>query len=669
MLQLPPIPQRLQRLSRPLAFSALAFALSAAQFSHAYAPAALAVTALAGPGVSGLFALLGVLGGTLVFFDFQPGLRLLACAILIYSANTAFYDTRFYARPAFRPAAAALAAALVQSVWLLERPLRLTVIFLLSLAAQWAAMHLLQPLWESSAAPEEKRRARLFLLLSLCLAAVPVVSHEGFSLGRALLPLPLLAFTAALSPSSAAAAGLAAGLAADLTATEPEFFFTAATAAAAVLARMAPKRWLSALFYCAGAAGTALLFSADKPEIFLWESLAGAALWLTLPHRAAASAPSSPAVPPALPEPQRRLERSAAAFRDLYDSFFRGTNPPPPENPSVIFDRTAQQVCRKCVLRQDCWHRDYNTTYSAFHDAYPALLRRGQALAQDFPLHFASRCVHMQRFVAVLNGELHAFLLRRQYHKRLSEARQQAQTQYAQLGDLLSDAAAVEVMGGTPMGYGIGSALRPREGCRVCGDQLAVFEVGGTLYLLLSDGMGSGESAHREAAMTVRLLRQFLEAGISPAPALQTLNAAMALRGEEGGGFTTIDLLALQRSSGSATLYKYGAAPSYLKRSGTVTRFTSGSLPAGLQSGDQGPECSRFALPGGSFFVMVSDGIADEGDDEWLQNLLAGWSGTDAEALTRLIMDESRSRKGTADDCAVLTLRLAMSEDGGKTAV
>ena len=61
-------------------------------------------------------------------------------------------------------------------------------------------------------------------------------------------------------------------------------------------------------------------------------------------------------------------------------------------------------------------------------------------------------------------------------------------------------------------------------------------------------------------------MREFLEAGIEPVSALRTLNAALMLRGEEGGGFTTIDLLALQRPTGAGTLYKYGAAPSYLKR-------------------------------------------------------------------------------------------------------
>ena len=163
--------------------------------------------------------------------------------------------------------------------------------------------------------------------------------------------------------------------------------------------------------------------------------------------------------------------------------------------------------------------------------------------------------------------------------------------------------------------------------------------------------------------MTVRLLQQFLSAGIAPSPALKTLNGALALRGEDGGGFTTIDLLALHRESGSAELYKYGAAPSYCKCGKAVTRFTAAGLPAGLQTGGQAPEYTRLSLQRGSFLVMVSDGIADEKDDGWLQNLLSQWNGTDPEALTAHIMEESRQCKGLSDDCAVLVLSLT---DGGE---
>lgn len=60
---------------------------------------------------------------------------------------------------------------------------------------------------------------------------------------------------------------------------------------------------------------------------------------------------------------------------------------------------------------------------------------------------------------------------------------------------------------------------------------------------------------------------------------------------------------------------------------------------------------------------MVSDGVADETDDEWLQNLMAGWSGQSAEALASLILSESRTRRGLRDDCAVLVLHLPKMED------
>lgn len=116
-------------------------------------------------------------------------------------------------------------------------------------------------------------------------------------------------------------------------------------------------------------------------------------------------------------------------------------------------------------------------------------------------------------------------------------------------------------------------ATRPKKGEALCGDEAACFAVGDRTYLLLSDGMGSGDSAHHEAAMTVRLLRQFLTAGIHAAPALKTLNTALMLRCQGGAGFTTIDLACMDSASGVVTLYKYGAAPSYLKKSGTVTRL------------------------------------------------------------------------------------------------
>ena len=363
---------------------------------------------------------------------------------------------------------------------------------------------------------------------------------------------------------------------------------------------------------------------------------------------------------------RRRLELSAAAFRDLYNSLGKPAAPRNDENPAVVFDRAAEVVCRSCKECLGCWERDYIDTFNALNDATPAMLRRGKSLAEDYPEHFRERCVKFPQFLSAVNQEVTALLLRRQYGRRLEQERQRARGQYAQLSEFLGQAArqveaAVPAMGGA-CACKVGGAWRPKDGESVCGDTITHFETeDGGFYLLLSDGMGSGEEAHRESVNTVRLLEQFLRAGVEAASALKTVNAAMSLKGEDTGRFATVDLLSLDRRTREAALYKYGAAPTYLKRHGSVRKITGTGLPAGLQEVSQVPPAIRFPLEPDSFLVLISDGVADPGDDEWLQNLLAGWQGEEPQRLVSLILSESRSHGGLRDDCSVLCLYLPPS--------
>ena len=68
----------------------------------------------------------------------------------------------------------------------------------------------------------------------------------------------------------------------------------------------------------------------------------------------------------------------------------------------MLFDRAAEQICAGCLLQRDCWQAHYNDTYNAFNDACPRLLRRGSACAEDFPLHFASRCLHFPQLLEAI---------------------------------------------------------------------------------------------------------------------------------------------------------------------------------------------------------------------------------------------------------------------------
>lgn len=101
------------------------------------------------------------------------------------------------------------------------------------------------------------------------------------------------------------------------------------------------------------------------------------------------------------------------------------------------------------------------------------------------------------------------------------------------------------------------------RGSNISGDYGASFRVGEWYYLLLCDGMGSGEEARDEAMGTSALLKELIESGLEAHDAMQTINGLYILR--DGGGFSAIDLLQVSLVSAEGFLHKWGAAPSFLK--------------------------------------------------------------------------------------------------------
>ena len=67
-------------------------------------------------------------------------------------------------------------------------------------------------------------------------------------------------------------------------------------------------------------------------------------------------------------------------------------------------------------------------------------------------------------------------------------------------------------------------------------------------------------------------------------------------------------------------------------------------------------------------FRSISDGVADSGSDQWLQDLLAGWQGEDPNVLVSLVLREARQRRQGDDDCSAICLYLP-PQDRGKREV
>lgn len=625
-----------------LAQAVITCALSAAQLDRQYAPWALAAVALGGSGSPGALALLGAGVGGWLFFPFQAGLRHIAAATLVYSAAVCFSGSRAGRAAWFRPISCAVMPLAVHFPALIGRGFTAWAVCLAASAAAAGCVYL----------AEEGERTPYLLVWGFAVALTPL-AVDGFSPGRVAGAWLTLLLATLRGSDAAAAVGLAVGASVGLVGGRPELVTAAAWGCGGWAAARGSRRsrvWAAVLFLLA-AGLIPPLFDADNWDIALWETATAAVAYLCIPGRMLTTAPEAGQ---RLSPGEGRLRQGAAAFRALYDSFFPPRQEEAEESPSVVFDRAAEAVCRDCEGRERCWQQQREATCAAFGAACPALLRRGRGATEDFPPEFVRACLHFPDLLQAMDREAYGFLLRRQYQHRLGAVRELAAEQYARMEEVLLSEA-VPTQAEAEGGCVTDMALRPREGQTLCGDQAEVVTVGGTVYLLLCDGMGSGEAAHAESALTVRLLRQFLTAGIAPLPALKTLGSAMRLRFQDRGGFTTVDLLAVQQATGQATLYKYGAAASYVKRGGSVRRIAASPLPAALTAPREEPDITQFTLGEGSVAVMVSDGVIARGD-EWLQNLLAGWDGGPAHRLTARIMAEADRHGGREDDCAVLVV-------------
>ena len=149
------------------------------------------------------------------------------------------------------------------------------------------------------------------------------------------------------------------------------------------------------------------------------------------------------------------------------------------------------------------------------------------------------------------------------------------------------------------------------KGCEcISGDNFSMLELpGGKQGIILSDGMGAGETAHRESAMVVEILEELLEAGFPKETAFQMLNTALVL-GREEVRFSTIDASIFDLYSGKCEIIKAGASTTFIKRGNQIEGIRSTSLPLGVVAKLELDQVT-LDLADGDMLIMVTDGVMD----------------------------------------------------------
>ncbi len=212
-------------------------------------------------------------------------------------------------------------------------------------------------------------------------------------------------------------------------------------------------------------------------------------------------------------------------------------------------------------------------------------------------------------------------------------------------------------------GIEVASAVRSGRMGDVSGDTVTYFEGSAyKSYALLSDGMGTGKRAARASRLACDFFEHMLGAGCDEERCAEMLHHILRGRADECAA--TVDLFCYDLLRGDAFFLKCGAAASYVKRGKTVFRVRGKTPPIGILR-DYGGEAIRFDAEVGDTVILLSDGVAAEGDEtkkEEMAYLLRAFADElqtdDLQRAAERILAQAAERSESGDDQSVMLVRL-----------
>jgi len=273
---------------------------------------------------------------------------------------------------------------------------------------------------------------------------------------------------------------------------------------------------------------------------------------------------------------------------------------PPPIDVDAVLHRVRERACGGCPNRRQCRAVELPPEYLSHPPTDTTDLGIG--------------CKKPGRMVLELRRGQEQLRHLQADRDRQREYREALIQQYRFLGDYLRDQADLLPR----RGYGAGQRFEPEVAARSAGkepangDRCVWFR--GTecrFYVLLCDGMGTGLGASMASQEAVRLLRQLLTAGFPAEYALRSANSLMTLTGKAGA--VTMDLAEIRLDTGRVTIYKWGAAPSWLLRSTGAEKIGTAGPPPGLSVTEARESVERLSLRRGEALILFSDGVEPSG--------------------------------------------------------
>ena len=307
----------------------------------------------------------------------------------------------------------------------------------------------------------------------------------------------------------------------------------------------------------------------------------------------------------------------------------------------ALAQRAVSDACAGCSARGEC--RDIRR----MAQVPGSLLRQPLLTVEELPV----RCRKGSRVLAQLRRAQEQFRSIQADRQRQREYREAVVQQYDFLGEFLcglSDSlcdrspCAERVYDPAVFIYGNRSAAANADRC------MEFPGVQNKYYVLLCDGMGTGVGAVQEGQTAGNLLREMLSCGFPAEHALRSLNSICALR--DRAGAVTVDLAEVSLDTGKVTLYKWGAAASYLVGAGGTEKLGVSSPPPGLSvTLTRETRCSVL-LRKGQILLLASDGL----EETEILEVCRGQKQRSAAMLAETLLKNAPQE----DDATVVTIQL-----------
>lgn len=335
------------------------------------------------------------------------------------------------------------------------------------------------------------------------------------------------------------------------------------------------------------------------------------------------------------------------------------------EGAKTVINTVSARVCRDCSLYESCW-ADGKKTQGNMLGIWQAMETDGFCDAENMPARLRQSCIRCERLLCEFR---HAYEMAKQSALLSGEAgadRTVMARQYGEISgvlELLSREIETgndeELQGDARFSVRVTVVNEAKPGDVICGDTLVHFRRGNSYFVVLCDGMGSGDAARTQSRLAAKLFEEFLKAGFAKNTAVNLINSALALKPDRES-FSTADILEIDLENGTAEFLKIGSAQSLIKSKNEISVISSKALPIGiLEQVEAKPE--QRAINVGDVILMISDGIGEAGagimKNEWIKKLMLLENRKDDE-LARMILDGAKSRTRYCDDMTCCIVRI-----------